>query len=185
MHFFVYVTCCVCLEVRCARLYVIGKATLEDGMHTYVCVHPQMCSKFIVHKFMQYVECMHAYTIMTQLFVYGSTFWYVTQYSVSVCVLTQSRCSCLCMLACASAYECVRAQVCLRFIVYVCIEDKRRFVVHFHNFLGVNGSRNIHKCCHGSICCLCYGLICLCGYQLLRLSAQLTVSKPVVFQWLI
>ena len=69
--FFVYVTCCVCLEVRCARLYVIGKATLEDGMHTYVCVHPQMCSKFIVHKFMQYVERMHAYTIMTQLFVYG------------------------------------------------------------------------------------------------------------------
>ena len=99
-----------------------------------------------------------------------------------MCVLTQSRCSCLCMLACASAYEWVHAQVCLRFIVYVCIEDKRRFVVHFHNFLGVNGSRNMHNCCHGSICCLCCGLICLCGYQLLRLSAQLTVSKPVVFQ---
>ena len=32
--------------------------------------------------------------------------------------------------------------------MYICIEDKRRFVVHFHNFLGVNGSRNVHKCCH-------------------------------------
>ena len=61
-------------KVQCARLYVIGKATLEDGVHTYVCVHPQMCYKFIVHKFMQYVERVRAYTIMTQLFVYGSTF---------------------------------------------------------------------------------------------------------------
>ena len=68
-----------------------------------------------------------------------------------------------------------------------------QFVVHFHNFLGVNGSRNAHKCCHGSMtnhrklitlvsCCPCYDLICLCGYQLLRLSAQLIVAKPVVFQ---
>ena len=72
--FFVYMTCCVCLEVQCAHLYVIGKATLEDGVHTYVCVHPQMCSKFIMHIFMQYVERVRAYTIMTQLFVYGSTF---------------------------------------------------------------------------------------------------------------
>lgn len=59
---------------------------------------------------------MHAYVITMQLF---AVWWYISQYSVSVYVLTQSQCSSLCLLACASAYDCVCAQVCLRFIVRI------------------------------------------------------------------